>query len=419
MKLRLKAGAGFMAVEDILFILYFCSNIFIIMLSRILGSSVSRLVYILLFFGLIFFHSLKFGAKYLAWPIIVYTLVAFLFLITALLHPEYDSWFSHEIYGIVPALLNPTKGIWAFLVVFLLSDEKKMTRDLKLVCILLFLFNLLRYIVAVRRGYWVIYDVSGQTLHRSYNLEFGYEMMFPTAFMGAYAFLKKKRGYYVLFAIGMYTILMGGSRGAIIWPIVMFPLMLPFLWKNIEKKKRGRVALLYTILIIVAVLVYINYNVLLGGLVTLLRTLGLESRTITAVLSGTAADSSGREEIYRVAIDMIKNGGPFGWGVYGDRYVISRVIRWAIWGYCHNLFLEIMVSFGYFLGTLICVLIIKSIFELYSYCDNEDRQVVFITFLVASFKLILSNSFWYTAAFWAIYALAIKWRKKPLINIKA
>ena len=58
---------------------------------------------------------------------------------------------------------------------------------------LLLVFYTLQFIAAKARGYWVSFDVDGALKHSLYNLEFGYNMLYPTAFMGAYGFLNSKK----------------------------------------------------------------------------------------------------------------------------------------------------------------------------------------------------------------------------------
>lgn len=418
MKQRLKLDADDIAPENILYILYFCSTFFIWAVSKILGSETSKILYVIFFLSLMILCIIKHDFKFFFWPIAVYLSVALLFFITFIFHPEYKDWYSHSVYGIIPSFLNPTKGIWAFLIVYLVKDEKRQMKNLKIVCFLLFMFNILRFIIATRRGYWITTSVSGETLNQAYSLEFGYEMLFPTAFMGTYAFLNKKKVYYIPFVIGLYTILMGGSRGAILWPIAMFPLMLPFCWKNMDKRKRRNTIVLFVLLFLIGTVVFLFYDLILSALLSLLNSFGLESRTISAVLSGSFSDGNGREQIYKIAIELIKTGGAFGWGVYGDRYVIADRISWAIWGYSHNVVLEILVSFGWLLGSLICGIIIKKIVDLYHDCNNIERQIIFITFFVTSFKLILSSSFWYSAPFWAIFALSVQWKKQQKVHFR-
>ncbi len=405
MKFRIKLNADSISAEDFLFLWYFCSTVINLMFSTVFGKSIGGIFYISIYIFLLVICLSHNVLSFYFYPILVYFLVFLLFILTILIHPEYNSWFSHDTYGIVPALLHPKSGIWAFLIIWLMKDEKKIVRDLKVACILLFVFHLFRFIVATIRGYWNIYDFSGQIEQGSYNLEFGYDMLFPTAFMGAYAFIYNKRVYYIPYFIGLFCIIMGGSRGAIIWPIVLIPMMLPFRWRE---KKNYRAAV---IILLALILVTLNYKTITVGILSILKSVGLESRTIESILNGTFSDGSGREAIYSKAIEMIKDGGFFGWGVYGDRYEIGRIVKW---GYSHNVFLELLISFGFFFGSIICIWLVKNVIGLYRKCMNNERKIILMTFLITSFKIIFSNSFWYTGAFWGVLALILKWSNDRL-----
>ncbi|MBQ6066467.1 MAG: O-antigen ligase family protein [Clostridia bacterium] len=409
MKLKFNLSFNSISIEDLVFLLYFLNLVCILVLSVVLGRDISELMFYVLLVGLIILCLFKCSINQLLPPFLLYAGVVVLFSATYLIHPEYKNWFLHDTYGIVPAFLTPVTGIWAFLIIWLSNDNEKIVRNLKLVCFILWIFYLLRYISSVRRGYWIINDVNGEEVHSAYNLEYGYDMLFPTAFFGSYAFINGKKRYYLPFLIGIYAILMGGSRGAILWPIAMFPLMLPFQWHKMASRRRQYILVLFLLLLAVGILFVFYYQAVVSLGVKLLTSLGINSRTISSLLTGSFSNSNGRETIYKTVWGMIKNGGPFGWGVYGDRPVIGRKFRW---GYSHNLFLEILVSFGYLGGSVILILLTKGIIDLYRNCTDSFQQVIFITFFVTSFKLVFSNSFWYTGAFWVLLALMLKWRKK-------
>lgn len=409
MKFRLKIDNIRLRLEDILFVFYFCRVIFIVLINRIIPFNIGSSLYVTFFFVLLFLCVINQRISSFVVPIIVYWIVAIAFLLTYFIHPEYISWFSHDVYGIIPAFLNPGSGIWALVIVWMMKDDDQHYKNLKFVCLLLFLFYVARFVSATRRGYWIVNDISGQVLHSSYDLEFGYDMLLPLAFLGSIAFLNKRRVLYIPFIIGIFVILMGGSRGALIWPIVMFPIMMVFRWKEYDLQKRIRFSLLCLLFLIILAVICFNYEALRRYLLDTLDSLDIDSRTVKSILSGTFSDGNGREKIYKTAIEMIKTGGPFGWGVYGDRYVIGNIVRW---GYAHNVILEILVSFGYFLGTIILAFLGRGIYLLFHDCSNEKRQIIFITYLITSMKLMLSNSFWYTGAFWAILVLILKWGRK-------
>lgn len=391
-------------VWGFLFLLFFCNKVFESFIARTLGNEHINIVYCIVFFSLLMVY-LIYHLNDMIGPVFIYILITCLFLATYLIHPEYSDWFHHSLYGIVPAFLNPRGGIWALLIVWLgvMNDEREVFKYLKIAAWILFVYLSLKFFAAQSRGYWITYDVSGEMEQGIYSLEFGYDMVFPVVFMGAYACLSKRKIYYIPFLAGFLMIIMGGSRGAIIGPTIMFPLMIPFKCKSLGKEK---CIMILMFLIPVALLIYNYFDTLMEGLFVVLDQSGVSSRTIVSLLTGTFTDGNGREKIYEMALERIREGGLFGWGVYGDRYVIGEEFSW---GYSHNLFLELFVTFGYLGGIILSVYLVFKIFSLYHKCKDLNRQVIFMTFFCVSLKLMLSNSFWYTAAFWALIAIMLRW----------
>lgn len=392
--------------SEILFVLFFCYGVFATVVEEFAESELIAPLYYLTFFVLFLLSLIvKNGKRSLIVPFLVYFVVFLLFLVTALFHPEYDDWFTHSVYGIVPALLSPQSGIWAFLIVWLVNDDNDLYKSLKWTAYILFAFYTMQFILASTRGYWIIWEIDGTLRHDRYSLEFGYNMLLPVAFFGSGWLLQSKKLYFIPYALGTVIIMSSGSRGAVIWPVIMILFLLPFKWKSLEKKKKIWFSLILAVLLIAAIFVYMNYQIILMGISTLLGKYGISSRTLSSLIDGTFTDGNGRERIYAMAMDLIKKGGLFGHGVYGDRYTLGNYFKW---GYCHNIFLEFFVSFGYLGGILASVALIVGVLKLYKRCDTVNKQMVFITFLVTACKLILSNSFWYTGGFWALLALILR-----------
>ena len=400
--------------SGMLLMMFFCDDVFASVVEEIFGSSFVTPLYYLIFFVLLSLTIIvKKNKGSLIVPFWMYFFVFLLLLFTTLIHPEYDKWFSHSVYGIVPAFLSPRAGIWAFLIVWLVNDDDLYT-SVKYTAFILFLFGSLQFALVSVRGYWIIKDIEGTLRHDRYSLEYGYDMLLPVAFFGAEWLLQSKKLYFVPYIFGAFMIFSSGSRGAVIWTVIMFLMILPFKWKNIESKKKIWLVLFLTVLSIAVVLICMNYQVILSWISSIFTRYGISSRTLLFLMEGSFSDGNGREQIYALAIDLIKTGGLFGHGVYGDRYTIGNYFKW---GYSHNIFLEFFVSFGYIGGAVASLSLIIGIFRLYRHCDTLKRQIVFITFLIPSCKLILSNSFWYTSGFWALLALMMKWNRGYRLRI--
>ena len=358
---------------------------------------------------LMFLCILRGGVQRLKMPLLVYVLVSAVILTSYLAHPEYIEWFTHNYYGIVPAFLNLRSGIWALMIFSLYEDKEDMLRDLKIVSILVFLAYFGKFVVAMRRGYWIISAADGTSRHANYDMEFGYRILFPASFFAASGVLRGNRRHFLFFLFCVLIILVGGSRGPAVWSVFVLILLVPYKYKSMSpRKKRAVVAACVVVIPLLLLILFRLDDVLAFGL-SVAKALGIKSRTILALLEGSFAKDHGRNVIYDIAADLIKTGGPFGRGFYGDRYYIGQRFRW---GYAHNLFLELMVEFGYLGGGLISLLLVVGVIRCYRKCRDTTSQIIFVTLLVGSMRLMVSNSFWYEARYWALIALLLQMNRR-------
>jgi hypothetical protein len=146
-----------------------------------------------------------------------------------------------------------------------------------------------------------------------------------------------------------------------------------------------------------------------------LQRIGISSRTIMKVISGEFAKDIGRTRLYQIAIDLIRTGGPFGNGIYGDRVAISSLTTMWI-GYCHQIVLEILVDFGYVLGSFFLVIMARRIIKILFAKESEWRSL-YIIFLISASQLILSGSYLYSSIFWGCFAVGVCWSERNDITL--
>ena len=412
---RINVGFGEYRAEDIVlffvFAWYFCYEIFLSVFVRIGFGDYFYLFHSAVFYGVLLIYGCLHYFRGFKESVICYAIITLLFAVTALMHPEYYPWFFEKTYGIQNQFFLGIGGIWAFLVVSLADDRKQLHQYLKVICWLMFVFLIFRYISAQIRGYWLIYDAEYEEMEWDYDLGFGYSMLFSVLFFAAEAFLNNRKLYYIPFALGTYMILFGGSRGAFIWVPAVFVFMLPYKWKTLGLKQR-----LFAILVITIValgLLYLFFSGRIQSLFDVISKRGSDSRTITSLASGTFLDANGRDDIYRITIERIREGGMFGNGVFGERTAVGEKYRW---GYAHNFFLEVFAAFGYVGGTVVSLILIYHIIQAGRYCRERKDQVIFITFAVSTLKLLLSDSFWFNRSFWGLLAIVVLWRKQDVAN---
>lgn len=394
------------------FLMYFCRDIFVSLYVRALGTYTGFTpMYNIAFWSIVCFYCIITRPKRMIQPLICYLIICVLFVTTYIVHPEYKEWFFEKTFGIHIHFFQPSGGIWALLVISLVSDRDELYRYLKLAMIMSFAFLIFRYLSIRIRGYVVSLDYQYNEIRISYDMKFGYDMMICTIFFFAEAFIRKHYAYYIPALMGLFMILTAGSRGAIIWPILSFTLMIPIRWKTFSKRTRNSIVVILIIFFCCALSVFIFRKSLAKFGIELLEKLNISSRTLTSLLSGDFSDPNGRDDIYKITIQRIKEGGLFGHGVFGERVAVGQKYRY---GYAHNFFLEVYAAFGYLGGSIACFVLIINIVLLGKNCRTSKEQIVFTTFLLSSCKLLLSDSFWFNSSFWALIGLILQWRNQDI-----
>ena len=387
-----------------MFISYFCSMALWSAYYKIIGDSFIA-VYNFLFFGCILLVAISEKRKRLVIPFMWYALVVFLFTYTILDHPEYKDWYFDKTYGIQTQFFRAVGGIWAFLVVYLVPEKEKMLKYLQISSGIMFLYLCLKYISAQRIGYWATDGGDASIIiENEYDFGFGYNMLFPTLLFLAEGFLNRKRKYYILAVIGIIMIIGVGSRWAFVCVVADFLFMIPYKWKAMSRTKK--IVLIMSIMIFLPAFFVIYAHV--GDIIIYLQTKGFSSRTLSSLLAGDFSDANGRDKIYRMTIERIREGGMFGNGVLGERIIVGQYYRW---GYAHNIFLELYAAFGYLGGTVVSFALLFNIIRTAVNCHEKTEQVIFVTFLGTSMKLLASDSFWFNSSFWGLLAIIVMWRK--------
>lgn len=408
LKLRVPKWKTDEIIAAFIFITYFCDEPCRAVFNRLVGGRMFDTLYTVVFFALVVILAATYRRNQMMVPIVVYLTITVLFLVTILIHPEYKSWYFERTYGIQIQFFRAAGGIWAFLAVYLIPDKERLYKLLRFSCWLLFFYLCLRFMAARARGYWVVYDANYNRIKLSYDLGFGYSMLFTVVFFAAEAYLHRKKFYYIPFVIGSVIILLSGSRGAIVWAVAVFVFMMPYRWGSMSRKERWRSLLLMIILVPLLCLFYVYFEQVSHALVTFLARHGIASRSLNALLSGEFSEANGRDKIYKITIERIKEGGWLGNGVFGERTAVGQKFRW---GYAHNIVLEVYAAFGYLGGTIVMLALIVSIISTAIRSKTLVEQVIFITFFGTSMKLLLSDSFWFNSSFWALLAIMVMWRK--------
>lgn len=128
--------------------------------------------------------------------------------------------------------------------------------------------------------------------------------------------------------------------------------------------------------------------------------LGLSVRIFEKLIEGDIADSSGRDLIVSQLLGALKNQ-PMGFGLLGDRTIVGV--------YAHNIFIELLVSFGYFFGSIISLSLITIILLAFKKSRNSNIHLFYVGTVCFGFlPLLTSHSFLLYPNFWLFLGYTIQ-----------
>lgn len=330
---------------------------------------------------------------------------------TYVFHPDYSYWLFEGEFNIWRCIFYPDQAMYLYLFIRLIDDPEKIFKTLKWVALFLLAYNLYKFVFSVYiQGYWestgVYRDVEGQ-----YNLGFGYDVLFLFVIFIVLG-KRNNKWYYCLSGISLFCIVVAGSRGPLLG--VGLILLLQLLDK-IRKRRLFERIILIVLFIVVMTIIFANFTTIMMGIAFFLQRIGISSRTIMKIISGEISDNSGRTRLYQISMDLIRTGGPFGNGIYADRVAISSLTTMWI-GYCHQIALEILIDYGYILGSFFLLVMVRRIIKILFSEESEWRNL-YIIFLISASQLILSGSYLFSSTFWGCFAIGVCWSERNDITL--
>ena len=398
-------------IKDIVFIIFFASRAYTALFGLFLGTKgiyVSMAVLAVGYLTAIISAFRKKEYNDTLYFLVLLFIITIITLITAIANPFIKEWMLHSQYGIITKTFDVRKAIFATLVILLVKNNKKMLRNMEISAFITFVYMLVQIGLFLYHNSWIYYYMvrdENLVLHK-YNMSLGYELIFVSIVFLSKAYREESFRSYLIGALAFYLAFYYGSRG-ILLPILAF-LALTFIFNT---TKEGKIKLVkYTIVTIIGFVIFVNA---LGFVDVLLDSDGIDSvlenepsitrasdksRNLEMLVSSDFTSPNGREVVYSLAIDVIKDKFPLGYGVYGDRPFIGDRFKW---GYSHNFFLEMVVSFGIFGLIFIFGLIYFTLRFLIKKEYSEYKELLIIL-LAMNAKLLISDTFWHYDFFWAI-----------------
>ena len=400
-------------VADWAFIFFFSGialHFLIIRVARVIGlSSYSGLLVLLFHATTALFVAIGFinaGKKKQTDTIVLYSVIVLVFLFSYILNPDIGVWLTDESYGILSSVIELEGGVFGggiigYVVIRIQKNPESIFKNLKICNIFWIVYLLFIAINRLRLGYFEITDVNGELIQSSYHMSFGYYCTFISLLNFCLWKREKKWLYIVVGTVFLLLSIAFGARGVI---IVYAVYIVSILWVALHEIATVKKLVISFVIALLAFFIVTYFTEILYGIQHLLRTLGVaDSRTITSLITGEITEANGRDQIWTMAIEMIKDKFPLGYGAYGDRPVIGQQFGW---GYCHNIFLEIIIAFG-LIGVIVCLYLIVRAAMIVNNTKNKDWNLLFIMFLSNCGMLLISNSFWYDSYFWATIAVGV------------
>ena len=220
-----------------------------------------------------------------------------------------------------------------------------------------------------------------------YNMSAAYNFL-PHLLMVTWHFLRKFNiRDFVVTIMGVIALFGMGTRG----PVLCWIVFVAFYFLFAREYKRKVLSIMLIVGLATASLTYVNS--VFDQLNYITTSLGLSNRIYKHMEEDMLDSDAGRDRISKTVLQATSESGIFGLGICGDRAATLDN------NYSHNLFIEMIASFGYVLGfVLIAVLILYSFFA-WRCCFSQEQKGFFLVLLSFNVHLFLSSSFLQTPLF--------------------
>jgi O-antigen ligase len=229
-----------------------------------------------------------------------------------------------------------------------------------------------------------------------YSMSLSYYLLLPALLYLDKLFSKFEISIFLLFVLTLLIIIIFGSRGPLVALLSFFIIRII----RIDRSNKVSQIVYHSLIVLFSLILAINFRSILIKFNEFLNDFGIRSRTVTLFLSD-ALNTSGRDVIYRVALDRIAAQPFFGYGLTGDRVFIDRLY------YAHNIFLEITLNFGLLIGIPIVMFVLYIILvSIFSYTDLRSNTVL-IWFALSFVPLMFSGSWILDTNFWILLGFCL------------
>ena len=306
---------------------------------------------------------LKYNAMEMAWG---YLICFFIYITQIIIYPENRLYINEYVFDFFVIALS------CYFNMKFINDENLHIKMMQVFAWIVFFLGEIYFIL-----FWekISYD-------ETYSMAYTNYMLFSLVVF-IYTFFEEKKTLYIIpILFSVLSMLLIGSRGAIVASVAYF-LFLVFMSKKIT--------MIRVAIILILIGVCVNLSRIFELMVEFFRKMGINSRSIDFLISGEFISyDSGRSNLYLKSIELIKLHPYIGNGIGAD----SRVLH----TYTHNLFLDILVQFGLVIGItiIICMLVIMVLGLL----KTDNKALYFLFFFLGFFPLMVSGTYLTQITFW-------------------
>lgn len=208
---------------------------------------------------------------------------------------------------------------------------------------------------------------SGEFVITTYNMSLSYGLLLP-----AVSLYTRKKWYSLCAALFLFVVIVVlGSRGA----AIIF--MLYVCYDIFQANRR-----LFLPIMIFALISACTLPLFLEWL----DGIGVQSRTLSLLLSDNITYTSGRDYIYDKVMEEFWNNPIVGMGLWGDRVILAGI-------YCHNIILELYLNWGIVIGSILFIYFVYKLVHVYMLSDKNRRNILVKYFMTMVIPLMASGSY--------------------------
>ena len=238
-------------------------------------------------------------------------------------------------------------------------------------------------VIYISALYYLFYvgGVSNEDSDMEYNMSASYHIL-PHALLVLWQTMKRFSVFNIITSLlGILMILSFGTRGPLVCSISFVLIYVLFI-----AKFRHQI-LLKTIIAFIGVSFLMFLNPIMLGIQYLLMSIGMSTRITDFYFESSLDKSLGREYIQDTLYNVMRSENYFfGHGILSSYNYIET--------YPHNLYLELVFSFGYIPGILLFLLLTTMFMVAYRKFNNKDIRSFLCVLMCASvIKLFMSGSF--------------------------